>query len=140
LTRYPWPIEAGEPLTTNTRDEVLEAARRIAASIARRDLTSLRALLAPGFVHRAHGGGAADAGVFLRAIEQIPGEILSVILEPLEVDLCPGGALVTGVQHAQVRIEGQLVDDRRGFVDWFVHDAGRWRLQAAVDLPGGDHR
>jgi hypothetical protein len=117
------------------RDRVAEASERMAAPIARRDLAAIRELLAPGFVHRTHGGAGADADAFIRAIEQIPFEILSVRLEHLEVDICATGALVTAVQHAQVRVDGQEVDDRRGFVDWFVQHAGEWRIQAAVDLP-----
>jgi hypothetical protein len=118
------------------REGVIEASERIAVAIARRDLPAIRELLAPGFIHRTHGGVAADAEAFIRAIEQIPGEIMLVRLEQLEVDLSATGALVTGVQYAQVRVDDQVVDDRRGFVDWFVKLAGEWRIQAAVDLPG----
>jgi ketosteroid isomerase-like protein len=117
------------------RDEIVDASQQIAAAIARRDLSALADCLAVGFVHRTHGGAVVDAEAFIRGIEQIPGEILSVTLERLDVDLVPWGALVTGVQHAQVKVDGQVVDDRRGFVDWFVKQAGTWRIQAAVDLP-----
>jgi hypothetical protein len=92
-------------------------------------------LLAPGFVHRTLGGDRADADAFVQAIQQIPGEIAFVGLERLDVDMVPAGALVTGVQHAQVLIKGEVVDDRRAFVDWFVNHGGSWRIQAAVDLP-----
>jgi len=119
----------------NERDRVADASERMANAIARRDLAAIRELLAPGFVHRTHGGAGADADAFIGAIEAIPFEILSVRLEQLEVDICATGALVTGIQHAQVRVNGQVVDDRRGFVDWFVRDASAWRIQAAVDLP-----
>jgi hypothetical protein len=54
--------------------------------------------------------------------------------EQLTVDLAGDGAIVTGMQQAQLRIEGELVDDRRAFVDWFVLEAGEWRLRAAVDF------
>jgi len=118
------------------RGEVVEAADQLAAAIARRDLAAIRELLAPGFVHRTHCGARIDADAFLRAIEQIPGEITLVSLDHLEVDMCANGALVTGVQHAQVLVDDQIVDDRRGFVDWFVRHAGEWRIQAAVDFPG----
>jgi ketosteroid isomerase-like protein len=117
------------------RDEIVEASQQLAGAIGRRDLSALANYLAVGFVHRTHGGTAVDAEGFIRGIEQIPGEILAVTLERLDVDLVPTGALVTGIQHAQVRVEGQVVDDRRGFVDWFVKQAGTWRIQAAVDLP-----
>ena len=39
------------------------------------------------------------------------------------------------VQHAQVRVEDQTIDDQRPFVDWFVKHDGEWRLRLAVDLP-----
>ena len=118
--------------------ELREISERVAAAIAKRDTKTLRAVLAPGFVHRTHGGAtAADAATFLQAIEEIPGEIIFVRLEDIHVDECPAGALVTGIQHAQVVVDGEVIDDRRGFVDWFVRDAGEWRIQAAVDLPAG---
>ena len=116
-------------------DRVAEAARQIAAAIGRRDLRTIRELLAPGFVHRAFGGDRADAEAFLQSIERIPGEIMLVRLERIDVDMAATGALVTGVQHAQVLVDGQVVDDRRAFVDWFVKLDGAWRIQAAVDLP-----
>jgi hypothetical protein len=115
--------------------QVSAAAERIALAIGRRDTASLRALLAPGFVHRSHGGEASGADAFLDAIAAIPGDIRFVRLVDVAIDVCPAGALVTGVQHAQVAIGGDVVDDRRGFVDWFVRIAGEWRIQAAVDLP-----
>jgi hypothetical protein len=114
---------------------VADIAERIAAAIARRDTGTLRELMAPGFIHRTHGGAALAADAFLAGIERIPGEIRFVVLETLAIDVCPGGAMATGVQHAQVLLDGQVIDDRRGFVDWFVRDAGGWRIQAAVDLP-----
>ena len=122
-------------MTIDKRDAITEAAQKMAAAIARRDLATIEAMLAPGFVHRTHGGPRVDADAFLAAIAAIPGEILLVRLEQLHVDLCASGALVTGIQYAQVLVDGQVVEDRRGFVDWFVKKAGGWRIQAAVDLP-----
>ena len=117
------------------RDAIRAVSEKIAAAIGRRDTAALRALLAFGFVHRTHGGAAADLETFLTGVSQIPGEILFVRLEQLEIDLAATGALVTGIQYAQLRIDGQVVEDRRGFVDWFIKHAGEWRIQAAVDLP-----
>jgi len=118
------------------RERVIEASEHIATAIARRDVRAIRALLAPDFVHRTIGGEATDVETFLRAIEQIHGEIVFIKLDELQIDVSGTGALVTGMQHAQVRIDGQVVDDRRPFVDWFVKDAGEWRIRVAVDLPG----
>ncbi len=66
----------------------------------------------------------------------IPGEILGVRLECLAVDLSEAGALVTGIQRAKVRLDGQDIDDARVFVDWFVEIDGEWLLRAAVEPPG----
>lgn len=115
--------------------ELLELSHRIAAAIAARDIAAVRALLAPGFVHRTHGGERSDAEAFLQGLAQIPGEIAFVHLERLVVDAASDWALVTGVQHARVVVDGASIDDRRGFVDWFVKHDNEWRIQAAVDLP-----
>jgi ketosteroid isomerase-like protein len=120
---------------SSEREEVVAAAEALTAAIARKDVAAIRALLAPGFIHRTHGAAAVDAEAFVQTIQQIPGEITLLRLEQLDVDLLAAGALVTGVQHAQVLIDAQVVEERRGFVDWFVKHGDGWRIQAAVDLP-----
>jgi hypothetical protein len=117
------------------RDALIAASHELAAAIGRRDLAAISGFLAPGFVHRSPGGPASEIDAFLDGIRQIPGDIVFVTLEQLEVDLAPAGAIVTGVQHAQVKIGADVVDDRRAFVDWFVRHEGRWLIQVAVDLP-----
>ncbi len=119
-------------------DAVAECARLIADAIGRRDVNTLRSLLSPDFTHRTPGGDAVEALAFLRAIEQIPGEILSVTLERLTVDVSGPAALVTGVQRAEVRVDGRVIEDRRGFVDWFIKEADAWRIRVAVDLPSAE--
>ena len=116
---------------------LIEISHAIAAAIARRDGPALRAFLASGFMHRTHGGAAAEADEFVTAIQQIPGEIAFVRLERLVVDERETWAMVTGTQHAQVIVDGHAIDDRRQFVDWFVKERGEWKIQAAVDLPAG---
>jgi Domain of unknown function (DUF4440) len=116
------------------RDAVIDLARRMAAAIKGRDQTAVRALLARDFVQRAIGGAAASADEFLAAVAQIPGEILSVDLEHLEVELTDAGALVTGIQHGRVLLDGKVVDDRQPFVDWMIKEAGEWRFRAAIGL------
>ena len=114
---------------------IAAAAEAVAAAIGARDVNALRGLLAPGFVHRTHGGEVAGLEKFLAGIAAIPGDINFVKLQDLRLDVTPAGVLATGVQHAQLRIDGQTIDDRRGFIDWFVESDGIWKIQAAVDLP-----
>ena len=119
-----------------TDAEVLAGlSRDIAALIARRDGTALRALLAPGFVARALGGAVMSPDEFVAGVEGIPGEIAHVQVEAIAVDVTPAGALVSGVQVARVHLDGQTIDDRRSFADWFVKTEEGWRIQAALDIP-----
>jgi len=115
--------------------DVEACARRIAAAIGARDTATLATLLAEGFVHRAPGGPNTGAAAFLQAIAEIPGEIVSVTLEDLAIDVAGEAALATGIQQAAVRLNGQLIQDRRSFVDWFVKTGDTWRIRVAVDLP-----
>ena len=122
------------------RERILATAVAIADAIGARDLARLGTLLSADFVHRKAGAGASGAAAFLAAIERVPGEILSVGLARIEIDMAGDGALVTGVQHARVRFDGELIEDTRPFVDWLVKESGEWRLRAAVELPGPDER
>jgi hypothetical protein len=115
------------------RMRIAAAAEAVAAAIGARDV--LRGLLAPGFVHRTHAGDVAGLEKFLAGIAAIPGDIIFVQLEDLRLDVTPTGVLATGFQHARLKIDGETVDDRRGFIDWFVDVNGEWKIQAAVDLP-----
>lgn len=119
----------------NESERVAEAATRIADAIGRRDVETLSSLLAPGFLLRSPGEDGRDAASFLDGVRQIPGEILYVRLLSLTVDVLEDGAIATGVQHAQVRVDDKDIDDRRPFVDWFVRHEGTWLLRLAVDLP-----
>jgi ketosteroid isomerase-like protein len=114
-------------------DAVLACARDVAAAIGRRDEAALRDLLASDFVHRTPGGPTVTLEPFLTAIGQIPGEILSVSVDELNVDIAGDAGIVTGIQHARVKVDGAIIDDTRPFADWFVKESGRWRLRVAVE-------
>ncbi len=116
-------------------EAVERRAREIATAICRRDRATLESALSPDFVHRTPGGPTTTSQEFLDAIANIPGEILSVTLEDVSVDVVGDAALATGVQQAQVRVDGQIVEDRRVFADWFVREGNTWRLRVAVELP-----
>lgn len=121
-----------------TPDESLlhDTAHAIAAAIARRDVHHLAGALAPGFTYRSAGGQTtADADAFLQGIRDIPGEIVFVRLERLAVDLTGDAAMLTGVQHAQVIVDREIIDDRRAFADFFVKRDGIWKLRAGADFP-----
>ena len=118
------------------RELLIEVSEQLARLIARRDTTALRGLLAADFVQRPAGGDAVGADAFLDGVAKIPGDILFVKVDQLTTDISGDHAIVTGVQQAQLKIDGALILDRRAFVDWFVRERGAWRLRLAVDLPG----
>jgi ketosteroid isomerase-like protein len=115
--------------------DIERCARAVAAAIGARDIDTLRTLLDKDFVHRGPGQPGTDLSAFLEAIADIPGEIISVSLADLSIDVVGNAALATGIQRAEVRLDGQLISDNRGFVDWFVKTDGEWRIRVAVDLP-----
>jgi ketosteroid isomerase-like protein len=125
-------------MAINEIERVRRVATEIADAIGRKDAETLARYLAPGFVLRSPGGDVRDARAFLDGVRQIPVEIIRVALDAVDIDVSDAGALVTGIQHAQVRLEGAIADDRRAFVDWFVIHDGEWRLRVAVDLPSAD--
>ena len=125
----------GQAHPSGEAGHVERAALAIADAIARKDVAALAGFLAPRFIYRQGGEEPRDAGRFLDAIGQIPGEILFVRLEKMTIDVAGDGAVVAGVQHAQVRVDGKRVDDKRSFVDWFVRVDGEWRIRLAIDLP-----
>jgi ketosteroid isomerase-like protein len=116
------------------REQLIDLSKRLAAAIARRDIAAIRSVLATGFVQRPVGGDAIETEAFLTGISEIPGEILFVRVERLTVDVTGDHAIVTGHQRAQLNIDGSVVDDHRSFVDWFVKEAGEWKLRAAIEF------
>jgi ketosteroid isomerase-like protein len=118
------------------REQLIDLSEQLATAIAGRDVARVRGFLANGFVQRPAGGDAVEAEAFLEGITQIPGDILFVKVEQLTVDVSGDGAIVTGIQQAQLKIDGAVIVDRRSFVDWFVREGSGWKLRAAIELPG----
>jgi hypothetical protein len=118
---------------TSPAEQVEALAHRIAEAIGRKDADWVKLVLAPGFVHR-NAGAPMDEGAFLEVLSSIQADIVSVKLENVSVDVGELAALVTGVQVALVRVNGEEIQDRRGFVDWFVKVGREWRLRVAIDL------
>jgi hypothetical protein len=118
---------------------ITEAATALAEAIGRKDADAIDQLLAPDFRLRTPGGPSTPRAEFIRAVCEIPAEVLSVSLTGLEIDLGDGVALVSGVQHARCRFHGEVLNDVRPFADWFQRTAdGRWLARVALDLTPTD--
>src|SRR5690242_16218000 len=110
------------------RARITAAATELAEAIGRKDAAALDRLLAPGFQLRAPGGRSTPRDAFIRAVCEIPAEVLAVTLTDLEIDIANGSALVSGQQHARCRFHGEVIVEVRPFVDWFERTPdGRWQ-------------
>lgn len=116
------------------RTEIEQFTHAIAASIKARDDQALKGHLASDFVLRRPGGSSVEAAAFVASVKEQPVEIISIQLEQLEIDVAGDSAIATGVQSSRARIEGETVDDRQPFVNYFVKRDGRWQLRVALDL------
>ncbi|EPX57076.1 hypothetical protein D187_006830 [Cystobacter fuscus DSM 2262] len=66
----------------------------------------------------------------------IPGTILSVESDDLRVHVYGDVGVLTGRQHARVRLEdGTIVDDVGTFTDIALRRGGRWRMVLAHSVP-----
>ena len=121
------------------RARITAAATELAEAIGRKDAAALDRLLAPDFRLRAPGGESTRREAFIRAVCEIPAEVLAVTLTDLEIDLGAGSALVSGQQHARCRFHGEVIVEVRPFVDWFERTPdGRWQIRVSLDLPVPD--
>jgi len=91
------------------RARITASATELAEAIGRKDAAALDRLLAPDFRLRAPGGRSTRRDAFIRAVCEIPAEVLSVTLTDLEIDLGDGSALVSGQQHARCRFHGEVI-------------------------------
>lgn len=122
----------------NDQAEIEKLVHAIATAIQAKDEHALSACLAPDFILRRPGASALSAAEFVAGVRELPFELVFVRIEQLVIDLNADAALATGVQHSQVRVDdggqAELVDDHQPFIDWFVKDAGSWKLRVALDL------
>ena len=117
------------------REQISELAHALADAISRRDAAAISSMLASNFAMRTPGTGPTSAADFLEGIRSLPSEITFVRLEELEIDVHDSSAIATGIQHARVVVGGEQIDDRKPFVDWFVKQAGAWKLRVALNWP-----
>jgi len=116
-------------------DSVIEAIRR-------RDPVTLGALVTEDFVLLGADGSETGREAFLRGAVAIPGQILELSALHLRVRVLGGVGVLTGLQHARVRLEsGVEVDDLSFFTDVCVRTGTGWRMALAHSgeavSPGG---
>jgi ketosteroid isomerase-like protein len=118
-------------------ETLLRLENEIMEAIRVKDAKRLEGKLADNFVYRTLDADVSRAD-FLRNIAALPGNILSVEGASLRVSIYGETAVLTGVQHARVRMgDGSEQTGKTAFTDVFVRRRGQWLLVLAygVELP-----
>jgi ketosteroid isomerase-like protein len=128
--------------STNTSEdasqELLQLERDIMAAIKSKDVETLDPLVGDEFVYRTHFGAESNKQEFLKSIASFPLEILAIRGEDLKVNVYSETAVITGVQHAEVRTsDGKTEESAVAFTDVFARREGEWLMVLAygVELP-----
>ena len=92
-------------------------------------------VLADDFVLRTPGEDDRDRSAFVERMTSFPGEVLSIACHDLHADAYGTAVVVTGVQHAVLRMaNGARLEDFTMMTNVFVTRADRWVLVLAHSL------
>ena len=95
-------------------------------------------VLADEFVLRTPGEEDRDRSAFVQRMTSFPGEVVSIACHDLRADAFGTAVVVTGVQHAVVRMPNEArLEDFTMMSNVFVSREGRWVmvLAHALSLP-----
>lgn len=121
---------------------ILQLERETMEAIKIKDAGALRRILADDFIYRTASGGDSTKDDFLKNIESLSVEILSISGENLKVNVYGETAVLTGVQRVRARdSQGKEEPGAVAFTDIFVRRQGHWLMVLAygVDLPVINH-
>ena len=92
-------------------------------------------VLADDFVYRTPGEEDRDRWAFVERMTSFPGEVVSVACHDLRADVFGTAVVVTGVQHAVLRMPNDArFEDFTMMSNVFVWRDGRWLLVLAYAL------
>ncbi len=120
------------------KQSILGLGQEVFTAIRRKDVDSLRLILAEDFIHRCPDGSESGREDFLRGISAMPVEVSSIRGEHQRVNIYGDVAVLTGVQRAEWR-QGDVAEgvSSVAFTDVFAMRGGEWRMVLAygVELP-----
>lgn len=120
--------------TDETR--LLQLEQDMFTAIRARDRQGLDRILDERFELRVPGKPPVDRAGFIDAILSIPGTLLSVGSDDVRAHVYGDVGVLTGRQHARVRLEdGTTVDDVQAFTDVALLRDGQWRMVLAHSVP-----
>lgn len=114
---------------------ILGIGREVFTAIRRKDVSSLGRFLADDFVHRTTDGSESGKGEFLRAVAEMPVEVVSIRGEHQRVSVYGEVAVLTGVQRAEWRQgDGAEGVSLVAFTDVFALRGGEWLMVLAYGV------
>ena len=116
-------------------ETILAIGQEVYRGIRLKDVESLSGYLADDFVQRRPDGSESNKEEFLRAISEMPVEVVSVSGEHEKVDVYGQVAVMTGVQRAEWRQGDEAKGISSGaFVDVFELRNGKWLMVLAYGV------
>lgn len=117
--------------------ELVRESGRLLSAILGRDRAVLEELLDPEFAHVDAANQRTGRAEFIGTILGSTYRVIDAGFETISVERVGPVAVVTGIQRAEVELEGgQKVESRGVFTDIFVRAGSGWRIRFAhsVDL------
>ena len=116
-------------------ETILAIGQEVYRAIRLKDVESLSGYLADDFVQRRADGSESNKEEFLRAISEMPVEVVSVRGEHEKVDVYGQVAVMTGVQRAEWRQGDEAKGISSGaFADVFELRNGKWLMVLAYGV------
>lgn len=116
----------------HAKEELLDLELRMFEAIRDRDREKLAGLLAPEFELRTPGQLVMKRAKFIEQVTSLPGKILAVQSDDIDVKVYGDVGVLTGTQRSAVRLDdGATVTDIRSFTDVAVRRGGVWKLVLA---------
>ena len=126
-------------MTADAVREVLDVQRvDVWGAMRAKDPEAWLRVLADDFVLRTPGEEDRDRAEFVERMTSFPGEVMSIACHDLRADAYGTAVVVTGVQHAVLRmVNGARLEDFTMMSNVFVEREGRWVmvLAHALSLP-----
>jgi ketosteroid isomerase-like protein len=126
-------------MNRDAAEEVLDVQRvGVWGAMRAKDPEAWMHVLAEDFVSRTPGEEDRDRPAFVERMTSFPGEVVSVACHDLRADVFGTAVVVTGVQHAVLRMPNDArFEDFTMMTNVFEQRAGRWVmvLAHALSLP-----
>jgi len=118
-----------DELSNEGRRAVLDCQNRFWLALQRKDAELFREVLAEDFVCRSLEQEDQDCTAFIATLTSMPVTIVQIQGESIAIHLVNDLAILTGTQHAQIRLpDGKTVSQRIALTNVFQRRGGLWQM------------